>query len=365
MTYIKDLPHMKKTFNGSIKKFNSSIKKFSGESHSEIPEGWNELTMANPWLNSIVLNASKYSDKVFTLITHPGYCCCEYRQSLNIFTFGRLKMHIPFVVIGLPVSVDECGFTGNLNTLIEDYKRRKGLFLVLNMHGNVNKENIAGDVSFGKTLSTAIFDNHFKTYDEYLAALRSPYRRRIRTASLKSTGLIWKEIDQAVFDEKLHTLYLNVLNKSKYPLEKLSLDFFRTIDGQIHVLYENQKPISEELDQKFNSTDQELEPLAFILVKWKKETLHFLFGGMNYDKRDEHDLYYNMLLKILKIGISGNASKIDFGQTAESSKCRIGCRLEDRNMIFFSGNKIINRIAGLFFRFLEYKQPHENYNIYR
>ncbi|MHB1484918.1 MAG: hypothetical protein ACYCYI_09665 [Saccharofermentanales bacterium] len=342
---------MKKIFSGRTKEF-------AGESHDRIPDGWDDLTAANPWLKSSLLDASRNSDKTFKLITHPGYCCCEYLQKLNIFTFGRFKLSISFVVIGLPVSVDECGFTGDLNSLIEDYKRRKGLFLILNIHDVVIKKDISDVVSLGNTLPTAIFNNHFKTYDEYLAALRSPYRRRIKIATQKAAGLDWKEIDNDGFDEKLHGLYLNVLKKSRYPLETLDIDFFKTVEGQIFVLY-------KDIAKDFGCFNQHAEPLAFVLTKWQNDRLHFLFGGMNYDKRDEYDLYYNMLIKILKTGILGNASAIDFGQTAESSKCRIGCHLEERKMIFFSGNRIMNMIVRSVFKFLEYKTPEETYDIFK
>jgi len=317
---------------------------FKGQLYKQIPQNWDELTKENPWLNSQVLTSAEYSNTPFSLVTHPNYCCCEYKQVLNIFSFGRFKLNLPFTVIAPPISVDECGFVGDLEALIEDYKNRKGLFLMLNIKQN---QKLPTAVASGKTLSTAIFNNKFQTDKEFLMSLRSPYRRRINKAKQKASSLIWREIQGYAFDEKIHELYLNVLNRSKYPIETLGLDFFKNIQGQIHVLYNG------------------VDPMAFVLIKWHDRNLHFLFGGMNYMKRDEYDLYYNMLLKIIEMGIEGNALKVDLGQTAESSKCRVGCQLEEKYMILFSGNIIINRVAKLFSRFLEYSPPKEKYHIYK
>lgn len=317
---------------------------FKGQLHQQIPLHWDELTEENPWLNSHILNAAKFSNKPFLLVTHPKYFCCEYRQALNIFSFGRLKLNIPFTVIAPPVSVDECGFVGAVDALIEDYKNRKGLFLILNIHHN---KKLPAALTSGRTLSTAIFDNKYKSYDEFLMSIRSSYRRRIKKAQQRASGLNWSKIENTCFDDKMHALYLNVLDRSQYPLETLGIDFFKNIPGQIHVLY------------------KDADPLAFVLIKWQNKNLHFLVGGMNYTKRDEYDLYYNMLLKILEVGIEGSARKVDFGQTAESSKCRIGCHLEDRYLIFFCGNKVINSAVKLFSKLLEYSPPKEKYHIYK
>jgi len=318
---------------------------FKGQLYKQIPYNWDERTKENPWLNSQILTSARNSNTPFLLVTHPRYCCCEYKQAFNIFSFGHLKLKIPFTVIAPPISVDECGFVGDIEVLIEDYKNRKGMFLMLNIPPSIKPRHT---VAIGKTLSTSIFDNKYKTYDEFLMSLRSSYRRRINKAKLKASSLKWKEIEENGFDEKIHDLYLNVLNRSKYPIETLGINFFKNIQGQIHVLYDNN-----------------MDPLAFVLIKWQNRNLHFLFGGMNYNKRDDFDLYYNMLLKILEIGIVGNAIKINLGQTAESSKCRVGCQMEEKYMILFSGNKIVNLVARLFSKFLEYTPPKEKYHIFK
>ena len=103
---------------------------------------------------------------------------------------------------------------------------------------------------------------------------------------------------------------MNVLGNSKYPLETLDKGFFQTIESDIHVFYKDEKPV------------------AFISTKRVDNTLHFLLGGMDYTVLKELDLYYNMLLHIVRLGIEQKCKKINFGQTGEISKLRIGCTLK-------------------------------------
>jgi len=315
-------------------------KLFRGKRLNSIPDSWDILTSDNVWINSKLLKSAEMNEKPFSIITHQKYCCCEYTQSLNLFSFGKLKLKIPFTVIAPPISVDKCGYSGDIDELIEDFKTRKGLFLILNISP---AQKLPKSAIVGLTLSSAIFLNKYKTFTEYMNSLRSNYRRRLKIAMQKGKPLDWVEIANTDFDEKLYKLYFDVLKKSKYPLETLSMEFFKSIEGQIHVLIEKN------------------EPVAFILIKPANDSMHFLIGGMSYEKRDRYDLYYNMLLKILQVGIENNAKIINFGQTAESSKCRIGCQLEDRYMAFFSGNSVINLLARITKRFLEYTPPAEKF----
>ena len=316
-------------------------KKFKGIIHKEIPDN----TEINKWLNSDRLRVLRgASDTPFSVVTHPEYSCVEYRMKLNLFTFGKLKCHIPMTVIGPPVSVDSTGYCSDLNQLIADYKCRKGIFLILNIP---KLPALAEKVAAGETLSACIFNNVFTSFEEYLFALRGGYRRRIKRALDKGKALKIEQIRNADFTDELHELYLQVLRCSKYPLETLRPDFFKGFDGDIFVFSDGDSPV------------------AFSALKRFDDELDFVFGGMDYAKRDEYDLYYNMLLFILQHGIEQGVKLINFGQTAEHSKQRVGCSLEKRYMVAFSGNRIINGILRLFKNTLSYHAPKEIYRVSR
>ncbi len=94
------------------------------------------------------------------------------------------------------------------------------------------------------------------------------------------------------------------------------------------------------------------------------DVMSFVFGGMNYQYRDEYDLYYNMLLHMLKIGIKNQVKVIDLGQTAENTKCRLGCELEERYMAAFSRNRLISTLLCRFAPLLAYDQEQIHYNVF-
>ena len=307
---------------------------------------WDELTRDAPWLQSkIVLNADAKNHRVKTIIS-KDYCCCEYKMKLNIFTFGRLKIELPFRVIAPPVSVDAKGYIGNLESLIDDYKRKKGLFLILNLQ-DTDLPSKGNKIAIGKTLPSCIFKNDFHSFDDYMLALRSTYRRRINIALEKGKSIIVRKIDNKIFDDDMYNLYLQVLQKSDFPLETLTKDFFVNSPCHIYGFYKNNTAI------------------AFIMVSNNGNFTNFIFGGMDYKYRDEYDIYYNMLLSVIKIGICEKSQYINFGQTAEDTKCRLGCVVDSRYMVGFSNSKILTSILRLGASCLENNKKIVSYNVFK
>lgn len=318
---------------------------FKGINVSAKSDDWVKKTSGASWLSYNIILHSSTNEHLVKTYSHPEYVACEYMQRINIFSFGRFKLDIPFTVIAPPVSVDETGFVGDINALVSDYKHRNGLFLLLNL--KTESIDVKSKVAFGKTLPSCIFKNDFDNFKDYLSALRSSYRRRIKNALKKGEALRIERIKNANFDESLYKLYLQVLAKSDFPLEKLPIKFFQNCGCDIHVFY-------------YNNT-----PVAFIMYERAEDSLKFIFGGMDYAKRDQFDIYYNMLLQLVKVGIDTGARWINFGQTAESTKCRIGCFLENRYMMAFGGNKLLTSLLCLFAPLLQNNTKITQHNVFK
>lgn len=317
---------------------------FEGELHQECPPQWEARVGDQYWLSREILECCKWSDTPFFYVIHKDYMCCEYRRKINIFTFGKAKLEIPVTVIGLPVSVDKQGYSGNLEALIEDYKRRKGFFLVLNIEEG---EQVPNGQKRVETLGTCIFRQHFQTFDQYMDTLRGGYRRRLNRAMKKGENLNLKRIENGIFPRELHVLYEQVLHRSEYPLEHLQKEFFQTIPGEIWAFYKNEKPV------------------AFFCVTGVRDCFHFVFGGMDYKERNSYDLYYNILIAILRKGIEGGYQTIDFGQTAEDTKCRLGCERKSLYMTAFCSCSWINKGLQRVVPMLAYRGQVEAFRVYR
>jgi hypothetical protein len=287
--------------------------------------------------------AATHRDIPYKLIMGEGYRCCEYKKRINIFSFGKIKLLLPFTVIAPPLSIDRVGYFGELEALINDYSSRKEFFLILN-----ERHNYSGSAACAHTLSTAVLTNKFSNFEEYLNSLRSHYRRRLMLAEKKGATLHWKMVPSWEFNQELYQLYLQVLHHSDFPLETLEIGFFRACPGEIYALY-----------------DPDQKPVAFVLTTQDEVQTTFVFGGMDYSHRDEYDLYYNMMVKVLQIGFAKHSHKIDFGQTAENTKRRLGCEMEPRFMLFFTGIPLLTGLIKKLIRLIEYHPGKEIYHVFK
>ncbi|MFA5561817.1 MAG: hypothetical protein WDA00_04175 [Eubacteriales bacterium] len=308
---------------------------------------WLEGTRDHRWLSGDVVRLAHTPEHPCTTYVHPAYAACEYPLKLNLFSFGKCRLHLPFTVVAPPISVDRAGFSGNLDALLCDYRRRRGLFLLLNLR----EEDLPapGRVAVGNTLPGCVFENRFDSFAHYLSALRSHYRRRIKLACERGGALQVRPVPPGAFDQPLYQLYLQVLSRSDFPLETLPLRFFQQCGCHIDAFYHQDRP------------------LAFVMydIDTKDNQLDFLFGGMSYPHRDIFDLYQNMLLHLLAVGIRRQVRRINLGQTAETTKCRMGCILEPRYMIAFGGNRPATALLRLFAPLLQNNQKIIEHHVFK
>lgn len=262
-----------------------------------------------------------------------------YENRMNIFTFGKLELFMKLKVIGYPCSLSNPGYiTNNEEMMFEYIKSIKGAKLVLNVF---DKKSFT-DYMTGETLPTCMFKVEYKNINEYLNSLRSSYRRRIVNA-IRKTHDISVVNDNSI---DIYNLYLNTYNKSDYKLEKLERGFFENIDASKLVFIKDNNPV------------------GFVLLKKNKNKLIFMLCGMDYSI-DTTDLYYYMLYKIIEYAILNKCDYIDFGQTSEETKLKLGCFLEKRYFYVHHSNMVLNKIASLMKGLLEYKYSFPEFNVFK
>lgn len=302
--------------------------------------------------NSILENIEHKVD----IIKNEKYIYCKYKTKINIFTFGKLKLNLPFTVIAPPVSIDDVGFAGDVNLLISDLKKTNKFCMYLFLNLKQEHINLLSNqkVGISYTLSSCVFkninpltNNKFASFEEYITTLRSQYRRRLNQALNRGKDLIITKINNSDFDGNLYNLYLNVLkHNEKYKLETLPINFFKNSQCEIYTFKKDNKN------------------LAFVMLNHTNKQTNFIFGGLDYNFRDCYDLYYNMLIFVLKQGIEKGSNSINFGQTAEDTKCRLGCDSQLRYIISFSPNPILNYIIYKTQRKLGNKVEHTKFTVF-
>ena len=182
---------------------------------------------------------------------------------------------------------------------------------------------------------------NFKDFNDYCAALRSPYRHQIQTnvkrfnkSGLKVEHFFDSEEIYSRFNGAVHRLYLNVWEKAKEKLECFSLDFFREIarslPGQVAftLISDNQKPV------------------AFVIGIIGSDTYYNSYVGIDYDYNDTADLYFNLFYRELDVVFRFNKQKISLGQTSGMFKSRLGAVPSAR----FFWVRPLNPVLGIIFK---------------
>jgi len=266
----------------------------------------------------------------------------SYFLQINLFNFKNIFPLIAKVqVIGLPISISEKGYWGEQASVVKTVEKRKGLKILLN--GNSKFKNA------GRTLSTFIFENKFSSFNEYLDALRSHYRRRINKALNHRNNIVIRKFNPKNFNENHYKLYLSIMDRIKNPLETLPIKYFTDYEAELY----------EFVDKKSKDI------IGFIQLKEMEDKLCFLFGGFRREDNFKYDIYYNMLLKIIEIGIEKQVNYIEFGQTAEECKMKIGCKEIPKYLYVHHSNPILNCVIQLLVPFFSYKPYNIEHHVFK
>ena len=261
-----------------------------------------------------------------------------YTLKLDLLTYLRIPSPFRMNIAGIPCSVSASGIIGNpdyLHQIIGHIKiREKGMLLFLNLASGLVEEKMIP----GKTLPTIILTNHFRSWEDYLLAMRANYRRRFRQLSLPFSEIHKKQVACSCFDGRMYDQYLGVLKRSKGKLETLSMEFFQKLPSNFNLttFYSAEKLIGWYISATFN------------------KKFYFFLGGLDYKVNRKFNTYFNILLNVVKEGIGKRASIIDLGQTAEIPKLRLGGELVEKTMLGYHSNPMMRKLMKAGKRLLEY-----------
>lgn len=185
-------------------------------------------------------------------------------------------------------------------------------------------------------LPRAVLKIQWKTFDEYLRALRRVYRRRILK---QMRALDRKEIsveivkDFAEYADCLAMLWDNVYQRAReYRRERLLADFFENMDKHLgansNVLLIRRHGV----------------PVAFSLLLFDDGTLTPLFCGFDYEHNAEYCLYFNTMNKAVEIAVERGMKEVDFGITTLVPKISLGAEAQKLYMYMKHLNPVMNRI---------------------
>lgn len=188
--------------------------------------------------------------------------------------------------------------------------------------------------------------NEWKSWKDYLDALRSKYRIRAKRAFKKSASVTFKELnlkDVEHYNDRLYQLYLNVWQNAGFSLYKLSPNYFYAMKFN--------------LQHKFKIyggfTMDKL--ICFYSIIENHEQLEAGFLGYENQTQEDYQLYLRSLYEIIQYGIDYGFDEIDFSRTALEIKSSVGAEPIATFGLLKHTNPIINR--GLRSVFAKFYQP--------
>jgi len=282
------------------------------ESATQLPRDWNNLTQNYFQSLAFLSYVEQYNP-----CSQHYYIAYQGKELVATAVVYKLKKRAGLLfeaikVIGLPFSIATPGVMG-------DFAHQQ----VLVHHITKKEKNIlycpVSNISFDlpnlihlDDFPNLTLDHDYSSFDEYLSAMRAPYRRRLQQAQKKFTS-IKKSISPCLsFTQNHYQQYLDVQKKhQKNVLETLSFDFFKNLPNCFLL---SSYHLKEQL-------------IAWSICMHGTDTFFFFFGGMDYPNLKKHDAFLNNLINITEEGIKHRYQKIDFGPSAEQSKMRVGAKL--------------------------------------
>lgn len=321
------------------------------ETIAQLPETWDELADNYFQQRKFLTHAEKFNP-----CQQRYYMCFEdgeavaaaivYSLRIDILTFIKVKSPLKMNIVGIPCSVSSSGIFGK-KTFVEAlktyiYQTEDGLLLLLNLPEKTKDITHAS----GLTLPTIVLSNKYTDWNDYVASLRTGYRRRLKQINQNNPDLRFEKKDCSAFTEEMHKQYLEVYDRSAGKLEKLTFDFFRNLPPEfiLTVCYEKDTVI------------------GWNLALANENIYYFFLGGIDYKRNKIHNTYLRLLSRLIHDGIDQNAEFIELGQTAETPKIRMGGKPETLYMEAYHSNGMMNGLLKIGKPLLEYKRKLENTN---
>ena len=326
------------------------IKEF--DSITKVPDEWDTIIDDNIYLAKEFLTFMERIDKCeqkYYMIYDDGDLDTVFmsyvRKKYNPAMFTKLNLHQRMTMIYVPLSVTRPGIVYNkhLDKAMDFIKTIKGPKMLLNIE-DVDPRGYAK----GLTCPKCILTNRFASFDDYMNSLRSNYRYRYTKCFKKSAPLTLEYLENNEdFTDEMYECYLQVYNKSRMHVEKLPIEFFRGKYFKIFVLRNEEKVV------------------GFGQMLPNGTELVFEFVGVDYGLNNTYDTYHRILLEIVKYGIENKFETIDFGQTADESKLKLGSKYTMLYAYMHHSNKMLNSVYKKMAKYIEYKPITTDYNVFK
>lgn len=230
-----------------------------------------------------------------------------------------------------------------------NHEEKPGAFLISDLYGPETEfDHVLKAAGFRKTRSEPDMEMsvpaEWKNFDDYLAALSTKYRTRVKRTMAKTTDYIQNRLDAAQIaacETKIHSLYRQVTDQVKLKLATLETGYFSA-----------QKAIEPDKYHVFcYSKDEEIQGLMTYFINDSRLEVHHT--GRDKQTTTDVMLYERMLLDAVAFGLECGVKSIHFGRTATEVKSTIGATPKEMHGYVFHTKTIRNQLFAFMARTLK------------
>lgn len=193
------------------------------------------------------------------------------------------------------------------------------------------------------------FREGWETFEDYMAAMSSKYRVRVKRAFKKGAAIERKEFTVNDIKENLpriFELYEWIADASVFNLVKLNPDYFVGLKEE---LGDDFKMMGYYIDGEF---------VAFFTTIKNYHELEAHFLGYNESFNREHQMYLNILYDIIKIAFDQKCKHVVFARTALEIKSSVGAEPHQMYWYLRHRNSFSNRFLS---QIVDYLNPKDEW----
>jgi predicted N-acyltransferase len=225
---------------------------------------------------------------------------------------------------------DAAGIVRALNEAIEQIARERKTWLIVYKEPDRREAELLAPLKESgfvqaESLPMNRIVNQFASFAAMLGAMRSHYRYKIArsrkkfaNSGLKLTRKTGRAAIEQLYTPALHAMYERVTRRAEHRLEILPREFFMELSARF----------PDELI--LTSITQGAEVLAFAWSLRYATIYHNLFVGIDYERNEETDAYFNLMVEDIAYAMEQPVGEIFVGQTADDFKSRLGCTADPR-----------------------------------
>ncbi len=195
-------------------------------------------------------------------------------------------------------------------------------------------------------------DPSWRTFNDYLAVMKTKFRVKAKKARSQSASLIVQEVTAENIEQQLPamtTLYKKVASKASFNLGEFNLETYCALKKNLGSAY---------LLKTYWLNN---EIVGFLSGMRTKNSLDAHFVGIDYNFNKSHAIYQRMLYDYIETAIAYKVEVLNFGRTASEIKSSVGATPQDLTCYMRHKKSIANRFLKPFIQYIEptpFQQKH-------